>query len=125
MMDIADIPNLPDRDERFEEILVDCYGQSEELAALEVYFTDAVTFPFAAIWRDPDEPDHAEAVTVQGINTVDDRRGILLNVGRRGKTRRVAAEQLWAKAEQSANAVVLDDYRHWVNALYGLSPGFE
>ncbi len=124
-MDIADIPNLPDRDERFEEILVDCYGQSEELAALEVYFTDAVTFPFAAIWRDPDEPDHAEAVTVLGVNTVDDRRGILLNMERRGKTQRVAAEQLWAKAEQSANAVVLDDYRHWVNALYGLTPGFE
>ena len=123
-MDIADIPGLPDRDERFAEIMVDCYGQSEELAAMEVYFTDAATYPFAAIWRDPDETDHAEAVTVLGVNTVDDRRGILLNVERRGKTRRIPAEQLWAKDEQSANAVVLDDYRHWVTVLNGLTPGF-
>ena len=56
MIDIGDIPDIPDRDERFEEILVDCYGQIEELSAMEVYFTDAVAYPFAATWRDPDEP---------------------------------------------------------------------
>lgn len=124
MIDIADIPDIPDRDERFEEILVDCYGQIEELSAMEVYFTDAVTYPFAAIWRDPDEPDHAEAVTVLGVNSVDERRGVLLNVERRGKPRRVVAEQLWAKDEESANAVVLDDYRYWVNERHGLTPGY-
>jgi hypothetical protein len=124
MIDMSDIPGLPDRDERFAEIMVDCYGQDEELSAMEVYLQEAPAYPFAAIWRDPDEADHAEAVTVLGVNTVDDRRGILLNVDRRGKTRRVAAEQLWAKDEHSATAVVLDDYRHWITALNGLTPGF-
>ena len=125
MIDIGDIPAIPDRDERFEEILVDCYGQYEELSAMGVYFEDAATYPFAATWRDPDEPGHTEAVTVLGVNTVDDRRGILLNVKRGDKKRRVAAEQLWASDTESVNAVVLNDYRHWVSALHGLTPGFE
>lgn len=125
MIDIEDIPNIPDQQERFEQILVDCYGQYEELSAMEVYFEDAVTYPFAATWRDPDEPGHTETVTVLGVNTVDDRRGVLLNVERGGKTRRVEAEQLWANDSESANAVVLDDYRYWVHNLHGLTPGFD
>ena len=125
MIDIGDIPNIPDQQERFEQILVDCYGQYEELSAMGVYFEDAVTYPFAATWRDPDEPGHTEAVTVLSVNTVDDRRGILLNVQRAGKKRRIVADQLWAKDAESANAVVLNDYRYWVNTLHGLTPGFE
>ena len=125
MIDIEDIPNIPDQQERFEQILVDCYGQYEELSAMGVYFEDAVTYPFDALWRDPDEPSHAEAVTVLGVSTIDDRRGILLNVERGGQKRRIVAEQLWAKDEKSANAVVLNDYRYWVNTLHGLTPGFD
>jgi hypothetical protein len=124
MYDIADIPTLPDQAQRLEEVTVDCYGQVEELAAMEVYFTDAVHYPFAATWRDPDEPGHAEPVTVLGLATADERRGILLNVERGGKQRRVLAEQLWAADESSANAIVLKDYRYWVNKLNGLTPGF-
>lgn len=124
MYDIADIPTLPDQAQRLEEVIVDCYGQVEELAAMEVYFTDAVHYPFAATWRDPDEPGHAEPVTVLGLATADERRGILLNVERGGKQRRVLAEQLWAADESSANAIVLKDYRYWVNKLNGLTPGF-
>lgn len=124
MYDIADIPTIPDRDERFEQILVDCYGQPEELSAMGVYFEDAVTYPFAATWRDPDEPEHSEVVTVLGVNTVDDRRGVLLNVDRSGKKRRVAAEQFYANDAESANAIVLNDYRHWVNERHGLTLGF-
>ena len=125
MIDIEDIPNIPDQQERFEQILVDCYGQYEELSAMGVYFEDAVTYPFAATWRDPDEPGHTEAVTVLGVSTTDDRRGILLDVRRGGKKRRIVAEQLWAKDAESANAVVLNDYRNWVNTLHGLTQGFE
>lgn len=66
MYDTVDIPTIPDQEERLSEVTVDCYGQAEELAAMEVYFTDAVHFPFAATWRDPDEPGHAEPVTVLG-----------------------------------------------------------
>ena len=125
MYDTEDITKIVDQSQRLGEVTVDCYNQSEELTAIEVYFTDAMQFPFAATWRDPDEPGHAEAVTVLGVNTVDDRRGVLLNVTQAGKTRRVVAEQLWVSDTESANAVVLNDYRHWVSALHGLTPGFE
>ena len=38
MFDIEDIPtNISDQRERIQEVTVDCYGQSEELSAIEVY----------------------------------------------------------------------------------------
>ena len=104
---------------------MDCYGQAEELAAFEVYFTDVMQFPFPATWRDLDEPDHAEAVTVLGVDRVDERRGILLRVRRGDKQRRLLAEQVWADDTDSANATVLDDCRYWVEEMYGLTPGFD
>jgi hypothetical protein len=124
MCDIEDIPNLPDQSQRISEVTVDCYGQAEELSAFEVYCTDAMQFPFPATWRDPDEPDHAEPVTVLGLDSVDERRGILLSVKRGDKQRRMLAEQVWADDEGSANATILDDYRYWVDELDGLTPGF-
>jgi hypothetical protein len=125
MFDIEDIPtNISDQRERIQEVTVDCYGQSEELSAIEVYLMDAVQYPFQATWRDPDEPDHAEPVTVLEFGTTDERRGILLEVQRGSKKRRVLAEQLWADDKESANAIVLNDYRYWVNELNGLTPGY-
>jgi hypothetical protein len=115
MTDIEDIPRLPDRQQRLDALLVDCYGQDEELSAFEVYFSDALQPPFAALWRDPDDPDHEKAVTVAGLARVDDRRGVLLQVQRPGRRDRgVVAEQLWATDRGSVNATILDDYRHWV-----------
>jgi hypothetical protein len=125
MYDMEDIPHIPDRAKRIEEITVDCYGQAEELAAFEVYLTDAMQFPFAATWRDPDEPGHAEPVTALGVESVDERRGILLSVKRGDKPRRVPAEQVWADDEGSANDTILNDYRYWVEELHGLTPGFD
>jgi hypothetical protein len=125
MIEIEDIPTLPDRERRIEEVIVDCYGQAEELAAFEVYLTDALRFPFEATWRDPDEPGHAETVTVLGVADVDDRRGVLLQVRRGDAERRIVAEQVWAKNEGGTNAIVLDDYRYWVDKMYGLTPGFD
>jgi hypothetical protein len=115
MRDIADIPEIPDRATRLAEVTVDCYGRDEELSAFEVYLSDALQPPYAASWRDPDEPGHAEAVTVLGVADVDEQRGILLQVRRRGgKVRHVLAEQLWATEPARANAIVLDDYRAWL-----------
>jgi calcium binding protein len=115
MRDIADIPDIPDRATRLAEITVDCYGREEELSAFDVYLSDALQPLFAASWRDPDEPGHAEAVTILGVADLDERRGILLQVRRRGgKVRRVVAEQIWAAEPASANAIVLEDYRAWV-----------
>ncbi|MGD9100259.1 MAG: calcium-binding protein, partial [Anaerolineae bacterium] len=96
MCDIEEIPNLPDQSQRVQEVTVDCYNQAEELSSFEVYFTDAMRFPFPATWRDPDEPGHAEPVTVLDVAAVDERRGVLLNVKRGDKQRRLLAEQVWA-----------------------------
>jgi hypothetical protein len=113
--DIEDIPALPDQEQRMEALLVDCYGRDEELSAFEIYCSDALRPPFAAVWRDPDRPGQEEAVTVVGLARVDDRRGVLLTVRRSGKKARTAvAEQLWATDPRSVNATVLDDYRDWV-----------
>ena len=124
MYDIEDIPNISDQSQRVGEVTVDCYGQAEELSAFEVYFTDAMQFPFPAAWRDSDEPGHAEPVTVLGVDNVDQRRGVLLNVKRGDKQRRLLAEQVWADDESSANAIILNDYRYWIEELNGLTPGF-
>lgn len=115
MRNISDIPDIPDQATRLAEIIVDCYGQDEELSAFEVYLSDALRPPFAATWRDPDELGHREPVTVLGVADVHTRRGIVLQVRRRsGKERRVLAEQIWADDAAGRNAIVLDDYRAWV-----------
>jgi hypothetical protein len=112
---IEDIPHLPDRQQRLEAVLVDCYGEDEERTALDVYCSDALRPPFVATWRDPDEPGHEETVTVLGVARVDQRHGVLLKVRRpSGKERAVLAEHLWAGDPGSVNAIVLDDYREWV-----------
>ncbi|MCP4542180.1 MAG: hypothetical protein GY832_34085 [Chloroflexi bacterium] len=125
MHSIDDIPSISDQSQRIEEVTADCHGQAEELSAFEVYFTDAMQFPFSATWRDPDEPGHAEAVTVLGVNSVNERRGILLSVKRGDKQRRLLAEQVWADDKDSANATVVNDYRYWVERMYGLTAGFS
>ncbi len=115
MMDFSQIPALPDREKRLEMVTVDCYSADEELTGLEVYLGEALRFPFAAQWRDPDEAEHVEQVTVLGIGQVHPRRGILLTVRRAtGKERRVVAEQLWSEEGDGPNAIVLDDYRAWI-----------
>ncbi len=119
-----DIPKIPDLNERIAEVTVDCYGQAEELTAFEVYLTDAVQYPFRADWRDPDEPGHHEIITVLGIAKVDERRGILLQVQRGDKERRILAEQIYAADETNSNAIVLNDYRHWIEKMNGLTPGY-
>ena len=124
MHDIEEIPKIPDQSGRIQEVTVDCYNQAEELASFEVYFTDAAQFPFAATWRDPDEPGHAENGHRCGVDGVDQRRGVLLDVKRGDKRRRLLAERVWADEENNANATILNDYRYWIEELNGLTPGF-
>src|SRR5262245_59466363 len=113
-MNIKDIPSIPDREKRFEEITVDCYDEYEVLSAFEVYVTDALPTPFAATWGAPGTPQ-AESVTVLGLADTDDREGVRLRVrGSDGDEYEVLADQLWADDAASANAIVLDDYRAYV-----------
>jgi hypothetical protein len=113
-MNIADIPTLPDREKRFEEITVDCYDEYEILSAFEVYLTDALRVPFAVTWGAPGTAQ-AECATVLGVAHTDDREGVQLRVrGGDGEEYEVPADQLWAEDAGSANAIVLDDYRAYV-----------
>ncbi len=96
-MHIADIPSIPDRETRFEEITVDCYDEYEVLSAFEVYLTDALRTPFAATWGAPGRAQ-AERVTVLGVADTDDREGVRLRVrGSDGDEYDVPADQLWAE----------------------------
>ena len=117
MQDIADIPNLPSRDERLEAATVDCYNEEEERMGIEVYLEEALQFPFAATWRDTDEPGHTERVTVLGKDPYEGHRGVLLTVRLEGsgRQRRVPADQLWPDEKTGPNPIVLDDYRAWVD----------
>lgn len=113
-MNIADIPNIPDREKRFEEITVDCYDEYEVLSAFEVYLTDAMCMPFAATWGAPGSSQAAPA-TVLGVADTDEREGVRLRVrGGDGDEYEILADQLWADEAGSANATVLDDYRAYV-----------
>lgn len=113
-MDIADIPSIPDREKRFEEITVDCYDEYEVQSAFEVYLTDALRTPFTATWGKPGTAQ-AEHATVLGVAGTDEREGVRLRVrGSDGDTYEVLANQLWADDAASANAIVLDDYRAYV-----------
>jgi hypothetical protein len=119
MKDFADIPNIPDREKRLDEITVDCYDPWEQLAGFEVYLTEALRFPFAAIWRGSDEEDEperqGEPVTVLSVADVDDQQGILLQVRQTSDQQElsVPAEEIWAADGTGPNATVLDDYRFW------------
>ena len=113
-MDIADVPSIPDREKRFEEITVDCYDEYEVLSAFEVYLTDALRTPFAATWGRPGTAQ-AEHATVLGVAGTDEREGVRLRVrGGDGDEYEVLADQLWADDAGSTNAIVLDDYWAYV-----------
>ncbi len=116
-MSLEDIPQIPDRDERIAEVLTDAYGEEEQLGSFETYLDDTLQFPFEAVWRDPDEKGHAEPVKVLGVAGSNLRRGVLLKVERNKshKVRQVEAEQIWLQVENSINAQILGDYRHWVS----------
>ena len=47
-----------------------------------------------------------------------------MSVKRGNKPRRLLAEQVWADDKTGANATVLNDYRHWVEELDGLTPRY-
>jgi hypothetical protein len=115
MMNIEDIPTIPDREKRFEEIIVDCYDEYEVFNAFEVYLTDALRTPFAAIWGSPGTAQ-AEPVNVLSVASTDEHKGVRLRVrGSDGDEYDVLADQLWADDAGNANAIVLDDYRAYVD----------
>ena len=69
-MNIEDIPDILDRERRFEEITVDCYDEYKVLNAFTVYLADALRAPFAASWGAPGGAQ-ATPVTVLGVGDTD------------------------------------------------------
>lgn len=115
-MNLEDIPMIPERDKRFDEITVDCYDEYEILNAFECYVTEALRTPFAASWGMPTHAD-AQSVTVLGIAETDERQGMRLRVrANAGELYEVPADQLYADDTNSPNAIVLDDYRAFVDS---------
>ncbi|NTW00093.1 MAG: hypothetical protein HGA19_02170 [Oscillochloris sp.] len=111
-MNTEDIPNIPDRERRFEEITVDCNDEYENLSAFEIYLTEALQFPFAAAWG---QRTSATPVTVLGIADQNETEDVRLRVRHAdGDEYVVPADQIWASEAPSVNATVLDDYRAFV-----------
>src|SRR3954470_2668797 len=105
VMNIEDIPTLPDHENGLEEITVDCYDEYEVLSAFEVYLTDALRTPFTATWGTPGTAQ-AKPVTVLGVADTDEREGVRLRArGGDGDTYEVLADQIWADQAESANAI--------------------
>jgi hypothetical protein len=124
LMNIEDIPSIPDRETRFEEITVDCYDEYEVFSSFTVYLTDALRVPFGATWGAPGTADSVP-VTVLGAGDADEHEGVYLRVrASDGDEYEVLADQLWAVGGESVNATVLDDYRIFV-AQGGLPFGEE
>ena len=118
MRAIEDIPRLRSRERRSEALFVDCYDESESLAALEVYLSDALQMPFEAIWRKPGATGDGQPITVLEVAGADKRERTLLKVKLGKHTRTIPANQVWAVKEKGINATVLNDNREWYDSLF-------
>src|ERR671929_142450 len=99
-MNIEDIPSIPDREKRFAEITVDCYDEYEVLSAFEVYLTDALRTPFAAMWGKPGT-SQAEPVMVLGVADAEERARIM---ARRNQLHRDLIEYLVTRSPDDQQA---------------------
>ncbi len=106
-----DIPRLRKRDNRAMEVFVDCYGDSEFAGAIEVYLTDALEYPFKAVWRRSNR-EHA-TVTVVGLDEDwEDETGLMFQVEIEEGDEIAPAHEVHGQPH-SRVATVLDDYRAW------------
>ncbi len=106
-----DIPRLRKRDNRAVEVFVDCYGDSEYAGAIEVYLTDALDYPFKAIWRRSD--GERATVTVVGLEEDwEDETGLIFQVESTEGDEVAPAHEVYGPPHTRV-ATVLDDCRAW------------
>jgi hypothetical protein len=100
---------VPDAiDALVEEIIVDAYGDAEQLTSFEVAFDERVRFPFRA---------RIVGATVDVVKVQydgDDRRGLTAVVGREGETYEVALADLVPSVVTQETAQLLAAYRRWL-----------
>lgn len=112
LVSFEDIPHLPGQAARLEEITLGCHDEDERLSAFELYLTHALRLPFEALWE---QEASTVPVTVLGFAECDAEEGVRVRV-RHLDTREqiVPADRLRATGTSDTAAVVLDDYRAFV-----------
>jgi hypothetical protein len=97
-------------DTALEEVLVDAYGDDEQLWAFRQFFEDEATFPFPA--RVVDSPVEVVAVDYDG----DERRGLVAVCRRGGELHTVSLLDVAPGEMAVRGAALLAAYRRWSGA---------
>jgi len=95
-------------DELVAEIVVDAYGDSEELTAFETAFATSARFPF------PARIVGTEVQVVQVCFEGDERRGLTAVCRRGGERHRVALADLTPGPVTAETSLLLSAYRRWL-----------
>ena len=106
---------MDDIDQLLEEILVDAYGEDEQLGAFEVAFEESAGIPFTA--RIVGAAVEVVKVEYDG----DGRRGLTAICRRDDETRRVSLADLTPGPVTLDTSRLLDAYRRW-SGLPALNP---
>ncbi|MGH9184427.1 MAG: calcium-binding protein [Acidimicrobiales bacterium] len=96
-----------DIDAVLEDILVDAYGEDEQLWAFRQFFEDDATFPFPA--QVVGSPVEVVAVDYDG----DERRGLVAVCRRDGQTYTVALLDVAPGRATEPTAALVAAYRRW------------
>jgi hypothetical protein len=108
---IHDIPWLRSQEKRGAELFVDSYGDLEAEGALHVYLSDALVYPFEAVWRGSKE---TQKVTVAALsNDWKSSRGLMFQVLVNGCKRTIRADEVYALKPTGRIATVPENYRVW------------
>lgn len=125
-LDWERIAEEPDRGRRLESILVDAYGDSEQLWSFYSYWEETGEFPFEAVPRsevltvDDDDVDvMPDARTVEVLKVADatESRGVLCQVMRDNKVRQMPISDLVPM--DAHNRRVWGDYIAWFDSVIG------
>lgn len=96
-----------DIDAVLEEVIVDAYGDDEQLSAFRQSFEDEATFPF---------PGHVVGTAVDVVDIDydgDERRGLVAVCRRGGTSHRVSLHDVVVGAVTPRTAALLAAYRRW------------
>lgn len=96
-----------DIDAVVEEVIVDAYGDDEQLWAFRQFFEDEATFPF------PGDVVGAAVDVVDIDYDGDERRGLVAVCRRDGASHRVSLHDVVAGAVTPRTADLLAAYRRW------------
>lgn len=101
----------------YQEIIVDCYDEIEQMLGWQCYLKDTLEFPFVAKCikkRNTSPPDIGETVTVIDIDTSEDYgNNIFVNVKWQGHKIAVPLAQLEPAKSYAKTRQAIEDWRYW------------